>query len=256
MAQEQKQLLDVLATAISAALSNVHTMAVARVTKVAAKTINCRPVVNRQVGDQSIQLPEFIEVPPITLQGGNSYTAYPITVGDYCLLLFSERCFDRWYGGVDYQSPPELRMHDYSDGFALVGVNPLAAAITIPTVIQQTGDTNQDGDYTHQGDRTQTGNVTHTGDTTQEGNVTHTGNYTITGNMVINGNLTVSGLIVAGAIQTGALAGTGGGALSMTQDINTTGTVTANTDVVGGGKSLATHTHSVTTAPGTTSAPN
>jgi phage baseplate assembly protein gpV len=73
-------------------------------------------------------------------------------------------------------------MHDYSDGIAIVGINPQAGALTIPSVIQHTGDTNQDGDYTHQGDRTQTGD------------------QTIIGNLHVYGNITCTGDVVAGGI--------------------------------------------------------
>lgn len=145
---EQKQLIDTLLIAVDNALANLHTATIARVTKVNASTISCRPITNRVVDGESIALPEFIEVPVLTMQGGGSYTAYPIAVDDYCLLIFTERCFDRWYDGQDYQPPLELRMHDYSDGIAIVGVNPLAGAINIPTVIHQEGESTQTGDLT------------------------------------------------------------------------------------------------------------
>lgn len=216
----RKQLVDTLISAIDSALANVHTAAVARVTRVYSKTINCRPVVTRVVDGVSIALPEFVEVPPIFLQGGSSYTAHPIAVGDYCLLVFSERCFDRWYHGSDYQPPLELRMHDYSDGFALVGLNPLASAITIPSTIQQTGDANYDGNHTHQG------------------TLDRTGNTTITGDVVIDGDLRVTGNITCqGNIAAASFSGLGGGAVTATVDIETTG------DVVAGGVSLDSHIH-------------
>ena len=212
---EKRELVDVLQDAIAFALSNLHTATIAKVTGVQAKTISVQPVINRVVAGRSIELPEFTMVPPVFMQGGGSHTAYPIAVGDYCLLILTERCFDRWYGGADFQSPAEFRMHDYSDGLAIVGVNPLAGAITIPTVIQQTGDTNQDGDYTHQGDRTQVGDLTITGD------------LTLTGNMQVNGNITCSGTISAGNFS-----GLGGGTMTSTSDIKSKGI------------SLTTHTHS------------
>ena len=212
---EKRELVDVLQDAIAFALSNLHTATIAKVTGVQAKTISVQPVINRVVAGRSIELPEFTMVPPVFMQGGGSYTAHPIAVGDYCLLVLTERCFDRWYGGADFQSPAEFRMHDYSDGLAIVGVNPLSSAITIPTVIQQTGDTNQDGNYTHQGDRTQVGDLTITGD------------LTLTGNMQVNGNITCSGTISAGNFS-----GLGGGTMTSTSDIKAKGI------------SLTTHTHS------------
>lgn len=151
MTKETRSLLDTLRGAITAALADTHTATIARVTAVGATTINCRPVINRVVNGESIALPEFVDVPPLFLQGGNSYTAHPIAIGDYCLLIFTERCFDRWYAGQDYQPPLELRMHDYSDAIAIVGINPLADAITIPSTIKQVGDTEQIGNYTHTG---------------------------------------------------------------------------------------------------------
>jgi hypothetical protein len=96
--------------------------------------------------------------------------------------MFTERCFDGWYNGQDFQAPLEHRMHDYSDGIAFVGINPFSSAIDIPSVIQRTGDINQDGDITHTGDREQTGDVIHTGDKQQ------TGLFELLGNMIITGN--------------------------------------------------------------------
>ena len=89
------------------------------------------------------------------MQGGDSYIAEPIAAGDYCLVLISERCYDAWYAGSDFVSPLEMRMHDYSDGFALCGVNPQATAINIPKKNRM-----MKGDSDHEGDLNLTGNIT------------------------------------------------------------------------------------------------
>jgi len=178
----KRELTDVLNDAIGEALSNLHTATIAKVMSVQEKTISVQPVINRVVDGKSIQLPEFTKVPPLFLQGGGSYTAHPIAIGDYCLLILTERCFDRWYSGSDFQDPAEFRMHDYSDGIAIVGINPKAGALTIPSVIQQTGDTNQDGDYTRQGSLVQIGDMT------------------ITGHLHVYGEITCTGDVVAGGI--------------------------------------------------------
>jgi len=212
-----KELIKTLRVAIDNALANTHTATIAKVTRVNATTINCRPVINRVVNGESVQLPEFIEVPPVFMQGGTSYTAHPVAVGDYCLLIFTERCFDRWYAGQDYQSPLELRMHDYSDGLAIVGINPLTNAITIPTVIQQTGDTNQDGNYTHQGTMERTGNTTLTGNLDITGDTTQTGAVDVTGNVAATsfsgpsgGKMTSSSRIDAAGFDVSGSAGVSG----------------------------------------------
>jgi hypothetical protein len=224
---EQKQLVDTLMIAINEALANLHTATIAKVTAVGTKTISCKPVLNRLVDGVSIELPVFEDVPVVVLQGGGSYQAYPIAVDDYAILFFTERCFDGWWNGQDFKTPLEYRMHDYSDGIALVGINNLAGLFDIPTVIQRTGDINQDGDITHQGDREQTGDVIHTGDKTQ------TGLFTLTGNMVMSGD-------------------GGPGTANMT---NITINITTG-DVIADGISLKNHVHGgVQTGTGTTGVP-
>lgn len=176
---EKRELVDTIDQAILFALSNLHTATLARVEAVSEKTIDVKPVINRVVDGRSIELPVFTKVPPLFMQGGGSYTAHPIAVGDYCLLILTERCFDRWYEGQNNQPPAEFRMHDYSDGIAIVGVNPRAGALTIPSVITQIGDTYQSGTYTHDGDMTQTGNLIINGDLTVNGNIGCTGTLTV-----------------------------------------------------------------------------
>ena len=194
---EQKQLIDTLMNAVNNALADLHTATIARVTKVNETTIACRPITNRVIDGESVELPEFIEVPVLFMQGGGSYTAYPIAVDDYCLLIFTERCFDRWYDGQDFQPPLELRMHDYSDGIALVGVNPLAGAITIPSVIQQTGDSNHDGNHTH------------TGDLTIEGDLDLTGTLTVIGGISATGDIVADGISLKSHVHGGVTTGSG-----------------------------------------------
>jgi len=185
--REQKQLIDTVNTVIFNALANLHTATIAKVTAVDTKTIDVQPVINRTIDGESVPLPVFTKVPPVFLQGGSSYSAHPIAIGDYCLLMFTERCFDRWYSGQDNCRPVEYRMHDYSDGLAIVGVNPQDSAITIPQVITHIGDTYAEGDYT------------------QIGNYTHVGNRTQTGNMTINGDLTVTGEISCATLTVGGV---------------------------------------------------
>lgn len=154
---------ELIIRAINESLSNIHTIVIAKITKVNSNTINCKPCINRIVGEESIELPEFAEVPVITLQGGNSYIHLPIADDDYCLLLVSERNFDKWYHGKDFDIPDELNKFDYSDCFALVGINPLGRAIPIPEVTTFIGDIHHEGDYNMVGNLTVNGNIKCTG---------------------------------------------------------------------------------------------
>lgn len=207
---DQTTLKNVMFAAIDEALSNVHTCTIAKVVSVNTSTLDVKPVFNRVFEEQSIELPVFLDVPLFTLHGGSSYIHMPIAVGDYCLLIFTERCSDSWLAGTDNVTPLEYRMHDYSDGFAIVGVHNSGQALTIPTVIQVTGDSNHDGNAVHTGDRTQTGDITQTGDKTQTGDLGITGNLTITGGniTITGGDITVDGLSfenhVHGGVETGA----------------------------------------------------
>lgn len=165
MTDKKVELPDVMNDAIITALANTHTILIARVEAVNAKTIDVQPVIQRVVDGVAVDLPLFPGVPPVFLQGGSSYDAHPIAAGDYCLLLINERCFDRWYAGDDGVPPLEPRMHDYSDGFALVGVNPASMAKTIPTTIERMGDSTVTGAWVHAGSYALTGPLTVTGNT-------------------------------------------------------------------------------------------
>lgn len=176
-----EELHDTISLGVEFALADVHTIVVAKITSVNDKTISCVPVINRVVKGSSKQLPEFIEVPPVILQGGDSYIAEPIAAGDYCLVLISERCYDAWYAGSDFVSPLEMRMHDYSDGFALCGVNPQATAISIP-----------------KRNRMMKGDTDHEGDLNLTGNVSITGNLSVSGDINCAGRLTVAAATIGG----------------------------------------------------------
>lgn len=205
---ERLRLIDTINDAINHAMANLHTATIARVSGVGATTISVQPVINREVNGESIRLPEFVDVPPLFMQGGASHTTYPIAIGDYCLLIFTERCFDRWYEGQDFRRPPELRMHDYSDGFAIVGINPKASALTIPDVITQVGDTHQEGNYEHTGDVEQTGDYTLDGDMTINGNLTVNGDITCTGTLMVP-TAVIGGIDFATHVHGGVTSGSG-----------------------------------------------
>ena len=174
-------LYQVMQDALREMLGNLHTATVARVVQVNETTVDVQPVINRVIDGESVQLPVFVEVPPMTLQGGGSYLAMPIAEGDYCLLVFTERCFDRWYQGKDEQPPAEMRMHDYSDGFAIVGVNPIQAAITLPQILTIQGDSEQFGNFRLDGDLVVTGKITVDGDVSSGGSIDASGNIEATG---------------------------------------------------------------------------
>jgi len=103
-----------------------------------AMTVSCRPAIQAKVQNKDgtyewATLPELLDC-PVCFQGGGGYTlTFPVQAGDEALIVFSSRCIDAWWqsGGIQQQS--ELRMHDLSDGFAIVGIRSQPRRISCST---------------------------------------------------------------------------------------------------------------------------
>lgn len=67
-------------------------------------------------------LPLLVDCPVHFPSGGQCTLTFPVAPGDECLVVFSSRCIDGWWQSGGVQEQAELRMHDLSDGFVLVGV--------------------------------------------------------------------------------------------------------------------------------------
>lgn len=100
-------------------------------------TVNAR-IRTQQGNFQSIQLPVLLDCPILWQGGGGMTLTFPIKAGDECLVIFASRCIDAWWqqgfiagqagvpvDGKQAMDPPDLRMHNLSDGFAIVGVRSL-----------------------------------------------------------------------------------------------------------------------------------
>lgn len=81
-----------------------------------------------------VNLPVLLDVPVIFPRGGGCTFTFPIYPGggDECLVIFSARCIDVWHQQGGVQPPYEPRLHDLSDGFAIVG--PFSQATKISNV--------------------------------------------------------------------------------------------------------------------------
>lgn len=136
---ETLELVDVIRDAVRSMLQNVNTALIAKVVAKREKTLDVQPVVSLVVGGEKVDYPVFSDVPILWMHGGASHLTFPIVVGDYVLLVFSQRCFDNWYDGKDLQAPPEPRLHDLSDAVAIPGLFNQAGAPAIPTETTLTG---------------------------------------------------------------------------------------------------------------------
>ncbi|MDN7558785.1 Gp138 family membrane-puncturing spike protein [Burkholderia orbicola] len=66
-------------------------------------------------------LPPLVDCPVQFPSGGNCTLTFPVAPGDECLIVFASRSVDAWWQSGGVQEQPALRMHDLSDGFALLG---------------------------------------------------------------------------------------------------------------------------------------
>lgn len=71
--------------------------------------------------------PLLVDCPVFTLQGGGGSIQFPISAGDNCVVLFSDRNIDAWFQNGTPAAPFDARCHDLSDGIVLVGINSLAS---------------------------------------------------------------------------------------------------------------------------------
>lgn len=203
-------------------------------------TVEVQPAINGRVRQtdgtyKPIQMPKLVDVPICWQGGGGATWTFPVTAGDECLVVFSSRCIDPWWlngfvaptggKGADgkpvnvLNNPPEYRMHNLSDGFAIVGVRSKKrafASFDASTARLRTDDDSCYVEFDPVGKKV---------------NIVASGGVTINGVTIDTNSNVVSPATITG--QTQVVAGTGGSAVHLTS-----------------------HTHSgVTTGGGTTGAP-
>jgi hypothetical protein len=127
MTAESPTLARVIKDAIEARIGELHVSLPAKVLSydVAKQTCSVEPVIKRKyVTGEVVSLPVINNVPVCMPRAGNAFLSLPIKVGNYVLLIFSERSLDVWLkqgGSVD---PLESRKHHLSDAIAIPGVYP------------------------------------------------------------------------------------------------------------------------------------
>jgi hypothetical protein len=72
---------------------------------------------------EDVVFPLLVDVPISVPRAGGFSLTLPIKKGDECLVIFSDLGIDWWYqnGGTQVKTQ-DLRRHDLSDGFAIMGV--------------------------------------------------------------------------------------------------------------------------------------
>lgn len=116
-----------LRVAIEAALAQTWTAipAIIEGVNLAAQTLTAQPAIQGIITDtdgakQFVTLPLLVDVPIVWPRGGGFALTFPLSKGDEVLVVFASRCIDAWWqsGGIGAQA--EIRMHDLSDGFAVL----------------------------------------------------------------------------------------------------------------------------------------
>jgi len=84
-----------------------------------------QPTIQGSVADPSgnvrlVNLPVLVDVPLVWPKAGGFALTFPVAAGDEVLVVFSCRCIDSWWQSGGIGAPAEARMHDLSDGFAIL----------------------------------------------------------------------------------------------------------------------------------------
>ena len=197
------------------------------------QTASVQPAIQRIFTEKgAVNLPLCVDVPVAFPGGGDFFLTFPVKAGDECILLFSERAIDNWHASGGTQTPAEYRLHDLSDGIAIVGLNSQPHKLA---ALQMTGAelrTRSRSTYIRLEDGTIyiKGNIVHEGNVQQTGNLNRTGTSTTTGKITGQGGMAISG--GSGTTFSGNVDHTGGSITSLGKKIdgshthNETGTVT------------------------------
>ena len=208
------------AAQIEGVLKDVHTCVPGIIVSFDAttQTAQVQPALQRIFTERgAVNLPLCVDVPVAFPGGGGFFLTFPVAPGDECLLWFAERAIDLWHALGGTQPPAEYRLHDLSDGMAIVGLN------SQPNILASFNTTDVE-----LRNRARTARVTMKVDGTIEV-LNGAGSYIL----AASGNLTVTSPTV-----------------TINGNVQVNGTLTASVNVIGGGKSLNSHVHGGVTPGG------
>jgi len=140
-------------------------------------------------------LPMLLDCPVQFPAGGGCTLTFPVAVGDECLVVFASRCIDSWWQSGGIQAQAELRMHDLSDGFVLLGFRSqprVIAGISLQAVQLRSDD---GAAFVEVNPNTHAINATTTGPMALTAPL-----VTINGDVKVNGRVDTTGDVKAGTI--------------------------------------------------------
>lgn len=181
-------------------------------------TVSVEPTIQAKFTDQDgsvrwISIPLLVDVPIVYPSGGGFTLTFPIADGDECLVVFSSRCIDAWWDSGKVAIQSDVRMHDLSDGFALVG--PRSRPNALSPVISGSAVELRNEDKTSYISINNAGSVRvdTTGDVEVFANgaarvtaptILLAGAVTVTGSLTVNGNAAITGTVTNGVTTIGS----------------------------------------------------
>lgn len=125
----EPELYDLLERNKRDTMNSINCIKVGKIVKYTALTNSAEISIasKRKLADGTIaDYPILGDCPVFVLKGGTSFISCPITPGDECIVLFSDRSIDNWYLAGQVLPPMDTRCHSLSDGIAIVGIQSLA----------------------------------------------------------------------------------------------------------------------------------
>lgn len=93
-----------------------------RIQQTVTVQLSIREKINSDDGVMDVEIPVLVDVPIVMPRAGGYSLLMVPRKGDECLCIFSDLCIDSWWQSGGIQNQAELRRHDFSDGFAIMGI--------------------------------------------------------------------------------------------------------------------------------------
>jgi hypothetical protein len=163
----------------------------------------------------NVNLPVLVDVPLMFPRAGGFALTFPVKVGDEVLVVFASRCIDSWWQSGGVGAAAEARMHDLSDGFALLA--PTSQPKKLSGVSAANVQLRDEAGSTFL-EVTPGGKIKIAATAEIEvvapaikmtGNITLTGNITATGQMTQTGGMSIGGITFGSHKHTGVQPGSG-----------------------------------------------
>lgn len=94
------------------------------------QTVEAYIAIQQIVDGQDVTLPVLVDVPVVLPSVQGFHMTMPIKQGDEIVVMFSDRCIDRWWANGGIQKQSEHRVHHIADGMAIIGINSKPNVVT------------------------------------------------------------------------------------------------------------------------------